>query len=214
MSRRPQLLLFTRAPEPGRVKTRLQPVLGERGAAALHAALTKHCLRQLCGVADIALWTTGDGDAPQLSDWAGYCRGGVHRQCGDGLGERLAHALAQTLRTVRPVMVIGADCPGLDADYVRAAWQQLQSADAVVGPARDGGFVLLGLHAVELACFAGINWGSASVCSELQHNLHALGWRCRRLPSLADIDIPADLVRLADFPELSNSVRGGHCAQG
>jgi glycosyltransferase A (GT-A) superfamily protein (DUF2064 family) len=73
--------------------------------------------------------------------------------------------------------------------------------DAVLGPARDGGYVLIGLNRPAPELFAGINWSTWAVMHETRSRLRALGWRWRELAEQWDVDRPADLARLdRDFP--------------
>jgi glycosyltransferase A (GT-A) superfamily protein (DUF2064 family) len=174
------VLLFSRAPLPGRVKTRLVPRLGEWRAARLHARMTAHALRTAraarCGPVE-------------LHDTA--------RQRGADLGARMHRALCAALRRHRGAIVIGADCPALrPADLRRAARALAGGCDVVLAPAEDGGYVLIGARRISPALFSNIEWGSSSVYAATVRKLDALGYRWRALPELWDVDRPQDLERL------------------
>lgn len=174
------VLVFSRAPVPGRVKTRLVPRLGEWGAARLHVRLTAHALHTAqaarCGTV-------------QLYDTA--------KQRGADLGERMYRALAGALRRHRGAILIGADCPALRADdLARAARLLAAGSDVVLAPAEDGGYVLIGARRVSPQLFEGIEWGSSSVYAATARRLTEQGYRWRALRRLWDIDRPEDLDRL------------------
>ena len=180
------VIVFSRAPVPGRVKTRLVPRLGAWRAARLHARLTAHALAtaQAAGCGPVALYP----DA---------------RQRGADLGERMYRALKHTLRQHRAAIVIGSDCPALrPADLRRAARLLAGGCDVVLGPAEDGGYVLLGARRLSVRLFAGIDWGTPSVYAATVARLRELGYRWRALRTLWDLDRPQDLerLRLLRFP--------------
>lgn len=174
------VLVFARAPIPGRVKTRLVPRLGEFGAARLHARLTAHALRT----------ATAAGCGPvELHD--------TNRQRGSDLGERMHCALSGALRRHRAAIIIGSDCPALrPADVRRAARLLAGGCDAVLAPVEDGGYVLIGARRISPRLFAGIEWGGASVYAATVARLDSLAYRWRALRTLWDVDRPEDLARL------------------
>ena len=91
--------------------------------------------------------------------------------------------------------MIGADCPDLDAGLIERAFEALARADLVLGPARDGGYYLIGLARPAPALFRGMPWGTAGVLGETWARAHAAGLRAALLEPLDDLDTPADLVR-------------------
>jgi rSAM/selenodomain-associated transferase 1 len=174
------VLVFSRAPVPGRVKTRLIPRLGEWGAARLHARLTAQALRTAAAAAcgPVELYDTA-------------------KQRGADLGARMHQALAKTLRQHRAAIIIGADCPALRAsDLQRAARLLAGGCDVVLAPAEDGGYVLIGARRISAQVFAGISWGSSGVYAGTTNRLDSLGYRWRALRRLWDVDRPEDLERL------------------
>ena len=95
-----------------------------------------------------------------------------------------------------PVVLIGGDCPVLQAEHLLQTLDWLKGGcDAVIGPAEDGGYVLLGLNKSSPELFRGIAWGGDSVLDETRSRLQGLGWQWRELEPLWDLDRPADLDR-------------------
>ena len=196
-----RILFFARAPVAGRVKTRLQPVLGEAGALALHQELIRFGWQQLAqsALAPLQLWTSGVGGEAFFNQLEGGAN--IHRQVGRDLGERMHHASSEALLTAELVVIVGADCPSVDAGYVEQAMALLAAgAPVVLGPAEDGGYVLVGLRAPTAAVFHDINWGQAGVMQQSRERLLAAGIGWRELPLRWDVDRPEDLARLDTLP--------------
>jgi rSAM/selenodomain-associated transferase 1 len=197
-----RLLLFTKAPRPGMVKTRLVPLLGETGAAALHARLTEHALAtaRVAAIGSVELHCAPDCDDPFLCQCAdGYGALLVPQAQGD-LGARMGIAFQQALARSRYVILIGTDCPGLTANHLRAARIALATgADAVFIPTEDGGYALVGLAGHDGRVFAEIAWGENGVMNQTRERLSELGWRWRELETLWDIDRPEDYERLLEL---------------
>lgn len=195
------VLVFARAPEPGRVKTRLIPAIGPERAARLHLAMLRRTLETAAdaGIGPVELWCTPGTDHPALVDAAAAHGLERYAQSGDDLGERMGHALARRLAGGAAALVIGTDCPALERGDLRAAATALASgADAVLGPARDGGYYLIGLRRAAPEVFADVAWGGGQVLEQTRENLRALRWRWRELATRADVDRPEDLAALGD----------------
>ena len=182
-----RIAMFARYPTPGAVKTRLIPALGPDGAAALH--------RKLVGLTLGAVRASGlpfevrtTGAPPQaFVDWLGDDVPLVPQGEGD-LGARLA-------RVGAPVLLIGSDCPDLTAAHLGAAAKALETAPAVLGPAGDGGYWLLGLARATPQCFDAMPWGTAAVATQTRALLAGLGVVPAELETLHDCDRPEDLAR-------------------
>jgi hypothetical protein len=184
-----RILIFAKAPVPGRVKTRLIPALGAEGAARLADEMLRHVVAEalatgleveLCGDPDPSGWYEG----PPLALWP---------QGGGDLGARLARAAERALAR-GPAMLVGADCPGLDRARLSTAASALARHDAVIHPAADGGYVLLGLRRFHPSLFAGIAWSTPAVFTQTLERTAALGWTLDVRETLADVDEPADLA--------------------
>lgn len=193
-----RVIVFAKEPVAGRVKTRLAPMLGAGGAAAMHATLTERTLRTAVDAAPgaVELCCTPDDLHPVLTDLANRLSGRLATQGPGNLGDRMARAFARALAGRQPVIIVGTDCPALSAAYIRQAAAALAGgADAVLGPAEDGGYVLIGLRRVAAGLFDGIDWGGADVCDTQRHRLAEAGFRWEELPTLWDVDRPSDLDR-------------------
>lgn len=192
------LLVFARSPMPGRTKTRLIPALGREGAAQLHAALVRDTLDRAVAAdtGRVELWAADADEEAFLQTLAGMHGISVHEQRGTDLGERMAGALAQSTDDGRPAMVIGCDCPTLSVEDIRAAAGALRHNDAVLVPAHDGGYVLIGLHSARDELFNHMPWGSDQVLAETRRRLAQSGWSWAELPPRADVDRPEDLAAL------------------
>jgi uncharacterized protein len=195
---RARVLLFAKAPVTGAVKTRMIPALGADGAMRLHRRLLRDTLARLlaAGVAPLELWCAPDTGHPLLRRLAETHGLTLRQQLGQDLGARLLAASADALGRAEIVALVGSDCPELDADYLAQAFGALQSTevDAVLGPAEDGGYVLLALRRAEPALFTGIPWGGDQVAAITRERMTALGWRWEELPTLRDVDRPQDLA--------------------
>ena len=193
------LIVFARAPEPGRAKTRLAPLLGEKGAAQLHARLVEKTLRTAlaAGFDHIDLYCSPGINEPffmKNKQRFGVC---LRSQGTGDLGERMHRALAQALRRHAYAVLIGSDCPALRPADLRAAARALREGyDAVLAPAEDGGYPLIGLRQVSMSLFEGMLWGSPQVLVQTRCRLQALGWRWQELRTLWDVDRPEDVLRL------------------
>lgn len=194
-----RLLLFTKAPRPGTVKTRLVPLLGETGAAALHLRLTEHALAtaRAAAIGPVELHCAPDCDDPFLRQCADTYGARLVPQVQGDLGARMAIAFQQALARSRYVILIGTDCPGLTADHLRTARIALATgADAVFIPTEDGGYALAGLVGYDRRVFTDIAWGEDGVMNQTRERLSELGWHWRELETLWDIDRPEDYERL------------------
>ncbi len=191
-----RLIVFTRHPVPGRVKTRLIPALGPAGAAALQQAMTRHTL-------EVASVLEGDGVTVEVR-FDGGGREAVRRWLGDrfplaeqgdgDLGERMRRAFDDAFAAgTGRALLIGTDCPDLDAPLLRAARAALDRHDLVLGPARDGGYYLIGLRQPAPDLFRDVPWGTDTVLARTEGIARGLGLAVARLPVLDDVDRPEDL---------------------
>ncbi|MGE5160572.1 MAG: TIGR04282 family arsenosugar biosynthesis glycosyltransferase [Betaproteobacteria bacterium] len=199
------IAVFARAPIPGQAKTRLIPRLGATGAARLQRQLTERALARARSVprARVTLWTTDDdADARTLASTAGAT---LRLQRGNDLGARMANAFAATLDGRRPMLLIGTDCPAQAAADLEAALTALHRADAVIQPAEDGGYVLIGMKTFHPALFEQVPWGSDAVLATTRSRAAERRLRLAELPMSWDLDRGEDLDRavalgLVDLP--------------
>ena len=192
------VIVFAKAPIPGQAKTRLIPALGAEQAALLHAALAERAIvtAQKTAATEVGLCCAPNSQHAFFQYCAEDFAVSLTDQ-GDGdLGERMLRALDAALEHIERVIIIGADCPALTAKHIQHAAKELASADVVLMPAEDGGYVLIGASRTHAKMFDGINWGANSVLVEQRRNLDACGLTLIETETLWDVDRPEDLVRV------------------
>ncbi len=199
---RDRLIVFTRFPEPGKTKTRLIPALGRQGAAELQRQMTEHIISTVEKTrlpSELTLEVRHEGGSADLMRrWLG--RHYIYRTQGSGdIGRRMARAFEEAFgsETERAV-IIGSDIPGISVDLIRRAFEGLKKHDLVFGPAKDGGYYLIGMQraaapeAIALL-FSGIKWGSREVISQTLNAAKSIGLRFALLEKLTDVDRIEDL---------------------
>lgn len=193
-------MVFARPPIAGRVKTRLIPAIGAEAAATLYRRLLEHTLDVIGQLQDVEkeLWCDGS-DADDCNGYAKRFGMALHLQQGDNLGERMCHAFETALQKFDLAVLIGSDSPEYKCDYLVQAFAALQQYDVVLGPAADGGYLLIGMKRAEERLFDGISWGSDKVLDQTRKRLAGSDLTWLELPTLHDVDEPGDL---SHFPEL------------
>ncbi len=189
------IAVFAKAPVAGTVKTRLAAVLGADAAASLHAGLVRHALATAvqARTGRVELRCLPDTSHPFFERCREDSGVALEPQRGADLGERMRDAFDST---PGPLLVIGADCPALTAGHLREAAAALDAKDAVLIPAEDGGYELLGLARTIPELFAGVAWGSAAVMAKTRERLAAAKASWAELAPLWDVDRPEDYARL------------------
>jgi len=192
------LIIFTRYPEPGKTKTRLIPLLGAEGAARLQRQMTEQTLAQVKELKafrplSVEVHFAG-GNQQLMQDWLGSDI--IYRQQSDGdLGRRMALAFKDSFSAgMTSVVIIGTDCPDLNAQLMVKAFHALEQNDLVLGPALDGGYYLIGLRRLIPELFRGISWSTAEVLEQTISIAQRLDLAIAFLPLLNDIDRPEDLI--------------------
>ena len=192
------VIVMAKAPLPGFAKTRLIPALGAQGAALLAERLLDTTVAQALAAAlgPVDLCCAPDSGHAAFERHASS-QGLVLSHQGDGdLGARMARALDRWLAQAGRALLIGTDAPSLDATMLQRAAAALDNADAVFIPAHDGGYALVGLRRPAPSLFSGMAWSTPTVMAHTRERAAAAGLRLAELPAIADIDEPADLVRL------------------
>ncbi len=211
-NRTPQqaVILFTRYPQAGKVKTRLIDRLGPQGAATLHDRLTKEIISKLQPTLNLNPQRAGSvqlqvlycgGTEQEMIHWLGN-EIQFARQHGNDLGERMQQAFEQAWEQgITRVLLIGSDCPTITASIINQGLEHLLSHDLVLGPAMDGGYYLIGLsdHLKKnkknyARLFQNIDWGTERVLAQTLNQAKKSGLSFSLLPELHDIDRPEDLV--------------------
>ncbi|MDV6234769.1 TIGR04282 family arsenosugar biosynthesis glycosyltransferase [Leptospira ellisii] len=187
------LIVFLKNPIAGKVKTRLAKTVGDRSALGIYEQLleiTKAAVRDL--EIPIRLYFDEIPDKTP-NDWGK--RVSVHLQTGKDLGEKMENAFSETFsEKIGCAVILGSDCPDLESKYIREAFSSLKNKDAVIGPARDGGYYLLGLKGNFPAIFSGIPWSTERVFAITLEKLQVSRKNVGVLPLLNDIDEPEDLA--------------------
>ena len=193
------VIVFAKAPVAGYAKTRLIPVLGAHGAAQLAERLMDVALAHAVEAAlgPVELCVAPDRSHPAFAAAVRRHNVALTEQSDGDLGERMARAFERVLRVLPSALLIGTDAPGLDAAYLRAAAQALHGADAVFGPAADGGYTLVGLKQPAPELFMQMRWSHDQVMAHTRERLAQSKLRHVELPLLHDVDEPADLLHLA-----------------
>lgn len=193
--RRARIVIFAKAPVPGKVKTRLIPALGEVGAARLAHEMLQATVAQAIA-ANLSVPELCVDPHPLDEAWQGFLPADHLRVTAQGegdLGERLKRAAKRSILLGENVLLIGTDCPALDSGRLRSAAAALKEKDAFLHPAEDGGYALLGLRRFDPSLFEGIAWSTDRVAAETIGRIEALGWSLGIGDTLRDVDEPADL---------------------
>jgi uncharacterized protein len=193
------IIIFTRFPEPGLTKTRLIPVLGPEGACRLHRELTEKIVAQVQQLKKsyplrLEIHFSG-GSREQMVGWLGPDLDYVIQGEGD-LGARMRLSFQKAFRQGwERVVLIGSDLPELTPAIVRESFERLSNHDLVLGPARDGGYYLIGLKANRPELFGNLMvWGTKEVLKTTLTTADQLGLRTALLAGLRDVDRPEDLT--------------------
>lgn len=199
--------VLAKAPVAGFAKTRLIPVLGAARAARMQARLIERAVQTACaaGTGPVTVWATPDETGALFQSLRTRHGVALARQPEGDLGARMLAALKAVSG---PALVIGTDCPAMMPAHLRAAAESLRGgADAVVCPAEDGGYVLIGMRKPVPTLFAGMPWSTARVMEETRARMryHRLVWQ--EPVTLWDVDVAEDLPRLRGFGPLDEFSR-------
>jgi len=196
-----RVIVFTRYPEAGKTKTRLIPAIGATGAANLHKSLTERAVAEAGRVRDrrgatVEIRYEGSESAI-MAEWLGHDLDYREQESGD-LGDRMFRAFEESLRGgFGRVVLFGTDLPGLSADIITRGLSELDRHDLVLGPARDGGYYLIGMKRPYPELFDSMEWSNAHVLSATLDRARGLGLSTTLLEPLNDLDRPEDLGRFA-----------------
>jgi uncharacterized protein len=194
-----QLIVMAKAPVPGFAKTRLIPALGADGAARLAQRFLAHTMQQARAAGFDALTLACAPHTTHAAFSAQAQQGGVALVAqGDGdLGARMQRQFERVFdRGAQRVLVIGTDAPALDAALLRRAAEALADSDTVFVPAADGGYALIGLRRLLPSLFNDMPWSTSAVMAVTRERLSRDAVRHTELPTVHDVDEPADLAHL------------------
>jgi len=187
------VVVFGRQPVAGVVKTRLAEAIGGEAAAAVYGALLAYSLdAAISSHADVTLSLS----APATPAWILPREVPVEIQPDGDLGDRLADAFARRFSEgYDRVVVIGSDCPSIGPEHIREGLARLDTHPAVLGPAGDGGYWLVGQRPPGIDLFSSIPWSTSSTLAATRERLSSLGTQWHELEELADLDTEQDLLR-------------------
>lgn len=194
--------VFCKAPEPGKVKTRMQPQLTPEQSAQLHMKLAIHTLQKVSGVAgfSVELWCSPDCKHPFFQQMSSRFGVKLCAQSDGVLGKRMLDAMRQGLQRHQQVLLIGCDIPSfVERDFQDASAQLKQDATVVIAPTEDGGYGLIGAtHAIP-ELFEDITWGSACVMQQTRRKINQAGIKHVELAEQWDVDEYSDYQRLVNM---------------
>lgn len=189
--------ILAKAPIPGQVKTRLIPHLGAEGAAALQRWLLRRTVATalLADIGPVSLWCSPDHEHPDFAACLEHGPLSLHRQPDTDLGERMRLAIGEST-AAGGTLVVGTDCPVLTPDHLQRAAAALADHDAVVTPAEDGGYVLIGMQEARHHVFTDVAWSTDRVMAQTRRRLASIGWKWAEFAPLWDVDRSEDFERL------------------
>lgn len=187
-----QLIVLAKAPALGLAKTRLAATLGPQQALEAHRELLTVLAGNLAGLENVVFCVTPDDSAAAFQDWR-QPRWRVWPQGEGDLGARLSRAFQRCFQEgAERVVIIGADCPQVRPEHVCEAWRALGAADLALGPARDGGYWLIGLSRFVPRLFEDMPWSGPTLFERTMEAASSQKLRVAPLETLADIDTAQD----------------------
>ena len=199
-----RILVLSKPPIPGICKTRLIPYLGEQGAARLQANLISKIIDDLIAfnLCPIEIWQSEPSDY-FTSQYKAHKMITVSTQQGFDLGERMFNAIQESLKRSGHIVLIGSDCVLYSNNYLLKALNTLHHKQVVLGPAKDGGYVLIGVKQSHPMLFTNIKWGTDKVLNSTVCNIQEAKLEYELLNELWDIDTKQDVELLKrTSPEL------------
>ena len=197
----PRIIVFVKAPRPGFVKTRLAIVIGDEAACKAYRQLTETVLAKLASLPNVEIRFNPDDAKDEIKSWLRKDWGAKPQREGD-LGQRMHRAFKEADGAA---IIIGSDCPYLETSDLQAASDTLQTHDAVIGPAADGGFWLIGLVRPPYpAIFEGVHWSTHTALKETLANAELMNLSFQLLRELIDVDTVEEWKKWSGWRE-SNS---------
>ncbi len=186
-----RLLIMTKAPVTGRVKTRLIPACSAQQAADWQRAMCDSVIAQARRLFDDVWLAVDEPEHPY------FARRSIPTlaQGGGDLGQRLRHVVRALQSTWRPLLIVGSDSPHMHDARLLQGVDALRRHEVVIGPVEDGGYNLLGMRNPHLALFRHIDWGGSRVLSQTMTTIRRLRLSCKLLDMDYDIDTIDELRR-------------------
>ena len=186
------LIIFIKNPEAGKVKTRLAKDIGNEDALTIYKHLLAHT-RKIAIEVKAKRFLFYAEKISQRDDWPETDFKKFVQQ-GDDLGLRMLNAFEKAFLNSQKVIIIGSDCMELTPDVIEKAFLELNNHDFVIGPAKDGGYYLLGMKVTEHRLFQNKNWSTQTIAADTLKDISDLNKTCYILPQLSDIDTIEDLT--------------------
>ncbi|MEH6705494.1 MAG: TIGR04282 family arsenosugar biosynthesis glycosyltransferase [Galbibacter orientalis] len=184
------LIIFTRNPELGKVKTRLAKDIGDKKALEIYIFLLEHTAKVAKRVNSNKVVYYSE-EIPKKDLW-NLEHFEKKLQCSSDLGERMMHAFDESFKEgYQNVIIIGSDMYDITEKHIEEAFQKLNNYDAVIGPATDGGYYLLGLKRMYPKIFQQKKWGTDTVLRETLEDLKTIN--VALLEELNDVDVYEDI---------------------
>ena len=195
MNKEGAIIIFVRQPELGKVKTRLAATMGNEKALAVYRFLLQHTY----GLIKDSSFAVNVFYAGSMAEDDLWRSSNIKKriQQGNDLGEKMSNAFKAVFADgFSKVLIIGSDCFELSIELINQAFEQLGSVDVVIGPAKDGGYYLLGMNAPFKELFQNIVWSTSTVYSETLEKINQHRYSAAALPVLTDVDTEADITFL------------------
>jgi len=183
------VVVFLRLPISGKVKTRIAATTSEAIALKIYQRLLDLTFKAVSEVY-FPVFLFYEGGLPPVSERDS--RYNYLLQTDGSLDQKIAHAFAHVLKDFNKVLIIGSDCPELSSEIIQDSFIQLESCDVVLGPAKDGGFYLLGCKSFDPQLLEDIQWSTSTVLDQFLFNIQKAGLSSHLLEPLSDIDTEED----------------------
>lgn len=184
------LIIFIKNPQLGKVKTRLAATVGDEKALSIYKQLL-HFTQKLALSLKVNRALFYSDELILDDDWSNDTFQ-KNVQEGNDLGERMKNAFQKVLQTNKKAIIIGSDCAELTSEILENAFEALEKNDFVIGPAKDGGYYLIGMNYFEPSVFENIEWSTEEVLPKTLEKINSLGKNVFLLPALSDTDNEED----------------------
>jgi rSAM/selenodomain-associated transferase 1 len=188
------LIIFVRNPVRGKVKTRIASEIGDDKALEVYQRLLLHT-REITQILPVSKYVYYSDFIPQYDIWTEQ-RYQQRMQSGDDLGARMHQALVEVVKEHGKVVLIGSDIADLDAQTLHQAFQSLEYVETVIGPAKDGGYYLIGCKGSVPGLFNNMEWSNSMVFQRTLIRLLEYKLNFRMLVRKTDVDTRSDLIEL------------------
>lgn len=200
MTKDNHLIIFARNPELGKIKTRLAKSVGDQNALKVYLHLLEHTAH-ICSSLNVEKHIYYDSFI-ELDDIFPENLFQKNIQSGNDLGLRMYNAFKEIFgQWAKKIILIGTDCFEINAAIIEDAFKELDTNDAVIGPAKDGGYYLLGMKSLKKEFFIQKSWGSENVLLDTLIDFKKMGINYSLLPALNDVDYKEDLGDLEKLIE-------------